>query len=186
MAIPAFDRILNILPPHLGVPTQVRDLSPYHCTMQELCDRFATSPERKAILQGFLDFRGELFRSGLSGFQWIDGSFLEDIETQEGRPPRDIDVVTFIGNPPHPKNLRVAINANDPRLLDREYVMEQYLVDHYLVGLGTAPHVLVSTSRYWYGLFSHRRDGQWKGMLQMDLTDSADDAAARMLLGGKP
>ncbi|MDA1231040.1 MAG: hypothetical protein O2856_09720 [Planctomycetota bacterium] len=30
----------------------------------------------------------------MTGFQWLDGSFLEDIELGDGRPPRDLDVVT--------------------------------------------------------------------------------------------
>jgi hypothetical protein len=29
------------------------------------------------------------------GFQWLDGSFAEQIELLEGRPPKDIDVVSF-------------------------------------------------------------------------------------------
>jgi len=69
MPIPAFDGILNVLPPHLGSPTNPADLSPYACTALELCNRFATTPARKQILEGFLDLRAVLFGLGIHGFQ---------------------------------------------------------------------------------------------------------------------
>jgi hypothetical protein len=34
---------------------------------------------------------------------------------------------------------------------------------------------------YWYSMWSHRRDGLWKGFVQVDL-DSAQDPAAFQLL----
>ena len=34
---------------------------------------------------------------------------------------------------------------------------------------------------YWYSMWSHRRDGLWKGFVQVDL-DSAQDPAALQLL----
>jgi hypothetical protein len=55
MPIPAFDGILNILPPHLGDPRQPTELSPFSCTVAELCDRFATTGKRKQIFEGFLN-----------------------------------------------------------------------------------------------------------------------------------
>ena len=49
-----------------------------------------------AILDGFLRFRELLTQAGfVSGFQWVDGSFLENVEMLENRPPNDLDVVTF-------------------------------------------------------------------------------------------
>lgn len=95
MPIPAFDGILNVLPPHLGTNGKVEHLSPYECIMQEVCERFATSSQRIGILRGFLALRQELWSLNLRGFQWMDGSFVEDIEVQENRSPGDIDVVTF-------------------------------------------------------------------------------------------
>lgn len=95
MPIPAFDGILNVLPPHLGTNGKVEHLSPYECIMQEVCERFATSSQRIGILRGFVALRQELWSLNLRGFQWMDGSFVEDIEVQENRSPGDIDVVTF-------------------------------------------------------------------------------------------
>lgn len=40
---------------------------------------------------------------------------------------------------------------------------------------------LVTQTRYWYGLYSHRRgDALWKGILQLPL--NSDDVAARAML----
>ena len=186
MPIPAFDNILNVMPPHLGDPRDPTQLSPYPCTMQELCNQLATTARRKEILEGFLKLRKEFFDLGVQGFQWLDGSFLEDIEIQEGRPPGDIDVVSFAANPADPVALATLIGSRKPELLDHDKVKATYSVDHFLVPLGTAPAGLVNLSRYWYGLFSHRRDRCWKGMLAVKLNDPADDAAANKILGGKP
>ena len=79
MPIPAFDSILNVLPPHLGDPRQPTELSPFPCTVAELCDRFTTTAKRKQIFEGFLNLRAELFALGIRGFQWLDGSFLEGV-----------------------------------------------------------------------------------------------------------
>ena len=83
MPIPPFDGILNVLPPHLGDPAQRGSLSPYSCTTEELCQRFAVSPGRKTILEGLLKLRG-LARVGNSGLSMAGRQFLEDIETQRG------------------------------------------------------------------------------------------------------
>ncbi|MCA9112214.1 MAG: hypothetical protein KDA52_19830 [Planctomycetaceae bacterium] len=185
MTIPAFDSILNVLPTHLGDPRKPNDLSPYPCTVDEVCGRFATSGPRKAILDGFLNLRRELFKLGVEGFQWLDGSFLEDIEAQENRDPKDVDVITFISKPVSQADF-LTLQSTSHWLLDRNATKQQFSVDHFVVHLGSSPRLLVDLSRYWYGLFSHRRDGLWKGMLSVELVDQADDVAARVTLGGAP
>ena len=185
MPIPVFDGILNVLPPHLGDPTVPGDLSPYPCTAAELCDRFATSPERKTILDGFLRLREELFCLGIQGFQWLDGSFLEDIETQECRDPEDIDVVTFVAQPGDLTSLQSALTPR-PQLWDRDMAKATFRVDHFVIPLCSAPEAVVENTRYWYGLFSHRRDCTWKGMLRVELKAKADDDSARLVLRSKP
>lgn len=43
--------------------------------------------------------------------------------------------------------------------------------------------MLVDTTTYWYGLFSHRRDTYaWKGFLRLDLLPAEYDNPARELL----
>jgi len=109
---------------------------------------------------------------------------VEDIEAQEGRDPRDIDAVTFVVNPSNPAALAGAIMAGN--LLSRPHVKATYRVDHFWVPLGSSPVLVVDLTRYWCGLFSHRRDRVWKGMLRIELVDKADDDAARAVLGSKP
>ena len=185
MPIPAFDAILNVLPPHLGDPRVATDLSPYRCTMPEVCDRFTTTPKRKEILEGLLNLRAELLAIDVMGFQWLGGSFVEDIEAQEGRDPGDIDVITFASHPSDLPSLKTKFDSK-PELLSRSHVKTTYRIDHFLLPLCSAPTHVVEQTRYWCGLFSHRRDRLWKGMLVVDLADKGIDDAARAVLGGKP
>ena len=102
MAIPDFDHN-QVMPPHIGDPRRPDQLSPYPATSEEVCRKFGTSPDRRAILRGWLNFRTRLTQLGIvSGFQWLDGSFLEDIEGIEARQPRDLDLITFFVPPTDP------------------------------------------------------------------------------------
>jgi hypothetical protein len=68
--------------------------------MTALVQRFAASRERLDILRGLLEYRAALGAIGIvQGFQWLDGSFVEDVEVTKGRPPSDIDVVTLAYRP---------------------------------------------------------------------------------------
>ena len=126
MPIPPFDGILNVIPPHLGDPKRREDLSPYSCTVEELCDRFATSPKRREILDGFLALRREFFKIGLKGFQWVDGSFVEDIEMHEGRDPDDIDVVTFVDSAKDDLAVITLIQSSNKLLLSPRHIKTTY------------------------------------------------------------
>lgn len=185
MPIPPFDSISSVLPPHLGNPALGTHHSPYECTVLELCQRFAVSPRRLEILHGYLALREQLFSLSISGFQWLDGSFVEDVETHSGRPPGDIDVVTFTSNPSTKTEMNTLLAANR-WLIDRAGIKATHHVDHFIVPLGIDPRLLINLSRYWYGLFSHRRDSTWKGMLSVELSDPAEDAAAKAFLGNLP
>jgi hypothetical protein len=45
------------------------------------------------IIEGLLRLRATLRQAGLDrGFQWVNGSFTEDVETEQRRAPNDIDV----------------------------------------------------------------------------------------------
>jgi hypothetical protein len=175
--IPDFDHNL-VLPPHLGDPTDMGQVSPFPCTTLELCRKLGTSPERKFILGRFLDFREKLRMAGLTqGFQWLDGSFLENIELREGRPPKDLDVVTFFWGYDFPFQLR--LSADLPEFFDPALSKANYSLDHYPVDAAYSPELTVESTRYWSQLFSHNRLGIWKGMLKIDLDTQADDTAAR-------
>lgn len=178
----------GVLPPFLpGVePTNSAAMAPYRASITELASEFATTPERVAILKGLLDFRGKMRSAGIDqGFQWIDGSFLEDCERNRGRPPKDVDLVTFARRPyqyQQDADWRAFVAANQD-LFNRKEVKAAYSCDAFYVDLFLPPEAVVSRSRYWFGLFSHQRSTYlWKGLIEVPLVD--DDAGARALLGG--
>jgi hypothetical protein len=187
MTIPALNAN-GVLPPvRPAASGNDLDRSPYPVDLATLVDRFAKSPERIAILNGMLAFRAALHEAGIvCGFQWFDGSFLEDVETLESRPPRDMDVVTFFDLPE--VDQQELVNRHGA-LFNHGQVKESYAMDAYFVQIG-GPLDKDSIRRvtYWYSMWSHRRNGLWKGFVQVDL-NPAQDAEARALLdchGGTP
>lgn len=179
-SIPDFDHNL-VLPPHLGDPRGREQLSPYPCSTVELVRRFGVSHERCEILRGFLGFRERLRATGLiSGFQWLDGSFLEDIETRENRAPRDLDVVTVYWN--YDQAFQKTVISTFPEFANPPMAKANFALDHYPFDAGYSPELTVEYARYWMLLFSHNRDGVWKGMLKIDLDTPALDNEARGLL----
>jgi hypothetical protein len=181
--IPSFNHS-HVLPPFLGdSPTAAANTSPYECSSLEMVRQFAISHERCALLKGWLRYRADLRQLGfVQGFQWVDGSFSEDVEVHEQRAPGDVDVVTF-ALPPLGKTkqeINVMLAAN-PSLFNRSELRSQYGCDAFLVPMDTSPDKLVKRSTYYFQLFSHRRsDHVWKGLLQIPL-ESDDDKAMALL-----
>jgi hypothetical protein len=132
-------------------------------------------------LDGLLKFRAKLHEVGIiSGFQWLDGSFLEQIEILESRHPRDMDVVTFFDMPPGENQLSLWQKSRS--LFDQQALKEMYSIDSYFSELGQPVDALrVKIITYWYSMWSHRRDGLWKGFVQVDL-NPLQDADARAIL----
>lgn len=186
MPIPSFT-IDGVLPPYVGPNGPggaAEDMSPYVATAFEVVTTLASSPGRRNILSGWLNHRADLRAIGFErGFQWLDGSFVEDKE------PRDLDVVSFLYRPQGiqtPQQLAMVMQANGA-LFMRNLVKAQYRLDAFPIDLDGSPEALVSSARYFLGLFSHRRsDDLWKGMLQVRMEDAADDAAALASLGIAP
>lgn len=166
--------------------------SPYAVSLKDVVSQFGNSTDRLNILTGLLSFRSALHAAGIiDGFQWLDGSFLENIESLESRPPRDIDVVTFY-NLPLNQTQRTLFNCY-PQLFDHRHIKENYHVDAYFVDLnGIVPEKLISKAAYWYGVWSHQRKSLlWKGYLQIDLSSTDDHIALDNLVkmmepGGAP
>lgn len=180
----------SVLPPFTGGnPALAGSISPYRTSLVKLVDRFATSQPRKDILQGYLSHRAALLSLGISGLQWLDGSFLEDIESSEGRAPGDIDVVTFVWRPAHlvsdAAGWTSLLTANLPIFQALE-AKKRFNTDAYFVDVSIGPQVLLSQATYWFGLFSHRRvTSLWKGILEVPLAPTSDDSAALALLSTK-
>ena len=163
----------GLLPPIDEESPTSRSRAPYPASLLDIVERFGNTRARRRLLMGLLDFRSELHSAGLvQGFQWIDGSFTENVEDREDRDPCDIDLVTFF-HPPNKSHPLIHV-------LDRKRVKHDHKVDHYPVPLyGRRPQVIVEDIVYWYTVFAHRKeDFQWKGYMQVDLADS-DDAHAR-------
>ena len=183
MPIPPFT-INGVLPPYVGSNGPggaAEDMSPYVTTGLEVVSTLASTKERRDILRGWLRYRADLRTIGFErGFQWLDGSFVEEKE------PRDLDVVSFLYRPRginDPTQLLMVMRTN-AKLFVRNLVKAEYKVDAFPIDLDGSPEALVSSARYFLGLFSHRRgDDVWKGMLQVRFEDVGDDAAALATLG---
>lgn len=175
VAIPVWNA-LGLLPPlDPELPTSPQR-SPYPVSLLDVVMRFSTSPERRRVLAGFLGYRATLHRMGIcQGFQWLDGSFLEDVETLERRAPRDMDVVTFLRSP-------ADFAPSEDDIVELDSAKVQFLVDAYFVELDElSPDVVVAQSAYWYSMWSHRRNQAWKGFLQIDLAATDDGLASQWL-----
>ncbi|MBE2295247.1 MAG: hypothetical protein IAF00_09855 [Phycisphaerales bacterium] len=180
--IPAFN-LSGVLPPFLGPsPTGRTEMSPYAVSMVEVVKHFATSHERIHILTGLLDFRAALRAVGIvDGFQWLDGSFVEDVEKMRNRAPADVDIVTFAHRPTASPDEWRRLVSDHLYLFDPRITKAQYHCDAYFVDLDKKPFLVVDDTRYWFGLFSHQRvTSLWKGMLSVPL--QSDDDVARSLL----
>ncbi len=183
MPIPAFT-IDGVLPPFVGSgPTDIASISPYTATAQEVVASLGSTEGRRTILRGWLRHRAAIRALGFDrGFQWLDGSFVED------KDPRDLDVVSFVHYPLGMNQMQVATTMQSNR---NEFspagAKLAYRLDAYFVELDATPETIVLLTRYWSGLFSHRRgDFLWKGMVQIGLGDVGDDAAALAVLGPEP
>lgn len=165
---------LGLLPPiDSEIPTSI-ERSPYPVSLKDLVLRFATSPERKAILIGFLRYRAVLHRYGVTeGFQWLDGSFMEEVEVLENRSPNDLDVVSFVYG---------TLSEDADQYLEHDAAKRQFRVDSYFVEADQLPpRELALWSAYWYSMWSHRRNQAWKGFLQVELAPDEDAEALAWL-----
>jgi hypothetical protein len=175
------------LPPFYGTgnPVASAGRSPYLVTPSELVARFATSTERNALLTALFAYRQSMRAIGITdGFQWLDGSFVEDAEAVKGRAPSDIDLVTFAHRP-----IAARDDADWANLVNANLQLFQpggnVGLDTYYVDLELGPQLVVRRTAYWFGLFTHQKvTGLWKGVLQLDL--GVDDSAAIALLGANP
>jgi hypothetical protein len=174
--------ISGVLPPFVGSPTNSASMSPYATTLVRVAQKFCGSPARAEILRGFLAYRRELSRIGIvNGYQWLSGSFLENIEVLEKRNPRDVDIVTICHRPvPYGTDYEAwadFFSANLP-LFDSSQTKLAFHCDARFVDLDTDSFSIVDQTRFWFGLFSHRRGGLWKGMLRVPLQVTQDDTDA--------
>lgn len=186
--IPAFSHG-EVLPPFVGTDVTGGERlprSPYPASSEDLVQTFCTSPERAVILRGLFDFRASLRAEGFSeGFQWIDGSFVENCEAFRGRPPADVDVVSALRRPDAVRGDAEWVDFVTPKvptLFNSQWVKANFHCDSYFMDLDSDPISVAEQSAYWIGLFSHQRDTfRWKGMVQIDFSHAADDGAIALI-----
>ena len=170
----------GFIPPMNTLDPMSAGRSPYKVSLLNVIQEFGTTPERRCILEGFMRYRAALHAVGMtSGFQWLDGSFFENIELIEARPPSDIDVVSFFMLAAGQTQLDM-LNMN-PALFQHDAVKAAYKVDAYTTGLNATPKRLVSSATYWYSVWSHRRDLSWKGYVEVDMSPDHDGHAIAVL-----
>jgi hypothetical protein len=161
--------------------------------MHDLVAAFGTTPHRRQLLRNLIAYRALLASDGyVSGIQFIDGSFVENVEVMSSRNPSDIDVFSILGMP-HKYLVDPPTWQSTGYLFWRDEVANRNLnkarfnLDTYAMlfeDLAANPMDLISNIIYWYGLFSHQRDTfAWKGFAGLAL-DPAGDQAAMSALGG--
>jgi len=177
--IPAHNQS-GVLPPFLpgSSPQELSAMAPYKVKLLEVAQRFSYNSARHEIIQGLVLYRAELRQAGItSGFQWINGSFVEDVERNIGRPPNDVDIITFANRPFEYLDIQKWSNFVKRRqdLFFPNESKKKYGCDAYYVDMSLEPKSLVNLTKYWFGLFSHQRDTfLWKGMLEVPLDDDQD------------
>lgn len=182
------------LPPFVaGNPVEPGNRSPYKATMLELVDRFCTSKDRARLLKGLNAYRKHIHSGGfVSGSQWIDGSFTENVERNQKRSPKDIDVVTLYHRPlryqQEPQNWEQDYrNQLRAQFFDTRRMKPTYLCDTYDIDLDTVPSALVRNTTYWFGLFSDMRGSSVKkGIVEIPLVvDRMECEAVDQAIGGR-
>jgi hypothetical protein len=174
--------LAGLIPPiRPGEEGHGTDRSPYNATFSEVIEHFGVTPDRLAILTGLLEYRQALYGIGITaGFQWLDGSFVENVETLKERSPNDIDVVTFFRLPGG--QTQDGLFEQAQHLFDIQQTKQQYRVDGYPMILGEQLEDWhVDQISYWYSMWSHTRDGNWKGFVRVGLDPDGDEAASQLL-----
>jgi hypothetical protein len=188
LSLPSFD-LRGLLPPFRGSDAASADRAPYQTSMRELVMAFGTSPKRRLLLRKLIDYRALIAARGYTeGVQFIDGSFVENVELTEQRDPGDIDVFSvFRIQPVYKGNLSMwrfnEFSFWKDEIVNRNLNKERFLLDTYGIILeDLTPLEFMMTTIYWYSIFSHQKSTfSWKGFVYV-LLNSADDEQALQAL----
>jgi len=179
----------GVLPPFMGNDASTPDRSPYAASIVEFVTHFGTSPHRRQLLKKFIAYRQLLTADGyVSGYQFVDGSFVEDVERTQRRDPIDIDVFSFLDAPikyqtdPSAWAL-TGFQFWQGEIINRDLNKVRFSLDTYALLLQeTNLPSLIQGVIYWNGLFSHQRSTYaWKGFVAVALDSVADQAALATL-----
>ena len=184
MPIPGFNTG-GLIPPFVGTDATTAERSPYIVTMSEFAATFGTSPHRRVLIRNLIAYRSLLATDGYeSGIQFVDGSFVENVEVIQGRDPEDIDVFSLLSVPQKYLSDLAAWHENgfpfwQNEIVDQAKNKDRFSLDTYaMLYEEMQPISLIKNVIYWYGLFSHQRDTYaWKGFVAVVLNPAEDKAA---------
>lgn len=179
----------GLLPPFVGDDPAVIERSPYFVTMPDLVKVLGTSPYRRELLYNLIQYRAIIASGGyITGVQFIDGSFVENVEMIRGRPPSDIDVFSFLQLPEcyksdHQLWATQGLRFWSEEIMNQKLNRERFKLDAYANLVEEFDFQgLMGAIIYWYSLFSHQRDTfAWKGFLAIHLDVRQDAEALEML-----
>jgi len=127
----------------------------------------------------------------VAGIQFLDGSFVEDVERHSGREPGDIDVFSLLSIPQRYVQSPATWNPDGftfwaGEIQNQPLNKSRFELDTYAVLIEDMPFVhLVKDVMYWYSLFSHQKlSFAWKGFVAV-LLDQGQDADALLALGSQ-
>jgi len=159
--------------------------------MPELAGAFGTTPHRRTLLRNLIAYRALLAQEGyVGGVQFIDGSFVENVEVLANRNPTDIDVFSILSVPHKYLADPAAWQSTglpfwQAEVIDRNRNKQRFCLDTFAVlfeEIQAQPINYVNQIIYWYGLFSHQRDTfAWKGFAGLALDPTGDQAALSSL-----
>ena len=159
--------------------------------MTELVQALGTTPHRRQLLTNLLAYRALMYGHGyIAGIQFLDGSFVEDVERHSDREPEDIDIFSLLSVPLRYLQNPASWNPDGYRFWAEEIQNQplnkaRFSLDTYAVLIEDMPFVhLVKDVMYWYSLFSHQKlTFSWKGFVAVAM-DQQQDADAQLVLGG--
>ena len=191
MSIPEFDA-RGLIPPVDVTNPAGPARSPYMATVVELVERFGQTPHRRVLLRNLLAYRQLLTSDDyVSGVQFIDGSFVEDVEAVQNRAPQDIDVFTLV-NPPtkyaadYTLWLSQGAQFWGEEIVNRSANKVRFSLDTFGIIVDDQIPIFhtMHDIMYRYGLFSHQRNTfHWKGFVALDIGTTDDNMALTLLEG---
>ncbi|MEI6574027.1 MAG: hypothetical protein WCO61_10870 [Alphaproteobacteria bacterium] len=181
----------GIIPPFLGTDATNADRSPYFTNMKTLFEQLGTSPIRRQLLRGLIEYRKILANDGyVNGVQFIDGSFVENVESHSKRPPSDIDIFSILNIPQkYYGNIALWDSHGRPffvsEVADRNKNKIRFKVDTYAILYEEqSPFDLIKQIIYWYSVFSHQKATfAWKGFVAIMLDPQLDKSVLTLLEG---
>jgi len=171
----------GVVPHHLEDWPERPVMPPYPISLAEFARRFTYTAQRICLFQGFLEIRKSLKLRGISGFQWVNGSFVQS-EAIYGRDPEDIDILTWV-NCDSVEQFEELINGIDCEAMERDNYC------HVFFAPAVDGQILWRDGAYWLWLFGHTNTfkvidekdrGLAKGFYKVDLADSEE----HIILGG--